>query len=141
MAKKKALKRLTLDQILAAKEQKEKDRLQVKEIEIPSMGGTLLFKRPSDEVIFEFVDAIKDDDSMANTCAQYGHVIYVCCDELKDPKLHDAVGISDPDSPYSGDPEEIVEAVMEASDIAIVGDAVCSMNRLYRDAESEVKNG
>ena len=132
MANKKKLTRLTLDQLIAAKEQKEKDRLMVKEIEIPSIGGTLLFKRPTDEQIFEFVDAVKDDDSMQNTCDQYAAIIHANCEQLQDPNLYEEIETSHP--------VDIVYKIMDANDIATVGDKVCSMNNLYSNAGEEVKN-
>lgn len=133
MANLKKLKRLTLDQIIAAKEQKEKDRLAVKEIEIPSMGGTLLFRRPTDEQIFDFVDNIKDDDSTQNTCDNYASIIHACCEELRDPKLYEEI--------ETDHPVDIVYKVMDANDIITVGDAVCSLNPLYGNAGETVKNG
>lgn len=129
---KKKRTRLTLEQLIAAKEQREKDRLMVKEIDIPALGGSLLFKRPSDELIFDLVESVQKDDSLANSCDQYATVLHACCDQLRDPELREALDVSNP--------VDVVYAILDAGDIVSVGDQVCQMNSLYQTAEESVKN-
>ena len=55
---KKKITRMTLDDIVKAKLQKDTDKLTVKEIEIPSIGKALMFRRPTRAEICEFMDGI-----------------------------------------------------------------------------------
>lgn len=129
---KKNLKRLTLEDIIFAKEKREKDKLQVKEIEIPSLGGTLLFKRPSDEMVFDMIDSLNDNKDMKNIVDEMAKIIYACCDQLHEKELYEEFDV--------GDPVDIVFEVMDSGDIIDVGDKVCSMNSLYQNAGETVKN-
>ena len=52
---KKKITRMTLDDIVKAKLQKDTDKLTVKEIEIPSIGKALMFRRPTRAEICEFI--------------------------------------------------------------------------------------
>ena len=129
---KKKLQRLTLEQLIAAKEKKEQDALRVEEIEIPSLGGTLLFKRPSDETIFNLINSVMKDDDTKNLVDEMAKIIYTCCDELHDQKLYEELDVADP--------VDTVFAIMDSGDILTVGDKVCSMNSLFDHVDEQIKN-
>ncbi len=128
----KKLQRLTLEQLIAAKEKKEQDALRVEEIEIPSLGGTLLFKRPSDETIFNLINSVMKDDDTKNLVDEMAKIIYTCCDELHDQKLYEELDVADP--------VDTVFAIMDSGDILTVGDKVCSMNSLFDHVDEQIKN-
>lgn len=128
----KKIVRMTLDDIVKAKLKRENDKLTVKEIEIPSIGKSLIFSRPKDEYIFKLIDQIKEDSSTASLVKKYSEVLYMCCEELQDAELHKELEISDPMS--------VVPSFLDANDIIGVGDQVCSMNSLYENFDDEVKN-
>ena len=129
----KKLQRVTLEQLLAAKMQREKDKLTVKEIEVPSLGGTLLFKRPSDESIFDAVNAIgKDEDDMRTIMDEMARIIYECCDFFHDKEVYEAMEV--------GDPIDIVYSTMTKMDIMQVGETVCEMNSLFEGIGEQLKN-
>lgn len=130
---KKNLKRLTLEDIISAKEKRDRDKLKVEEIEIPSLEGTLVFKRPSDELIFDMIDALSDNRDTRNVVDEMAKIIYACCDQLHEKELYEEFDV--------GDPVDIVFEVMDSGDIIDVGDKVCSMNSLYQNAGETVKNG
>lgn len=129
---KKKLQRLTLELLIAAKEKKERDALRVEEIEIPSLGGTLLFKRPSDETIFNLINSVMKDDDTKNLVDEMAKIIYTCCDELHDQKLYEELDVADP--------VDTVFAIMDSGDILTVGDKVCSMNSLFDHVDEQIKN-
>ena len=125
--------RLTLDQLIAARDQKERDKLRVEEIEIPSIGGTLLFKRPSDELILEMVNRLKDSgEDTKRYYDELANIIYECCDDLKSQELYDRLEV--------GNPIDVVYEIMDLNDIAVVGDKVCSMNSIFDGVEDQIKN-
>lgn len=125
-------KKMTFDDIVRAKLQKENDKLTVKPIKIPSIGKDLVFRRPKDDEIFDFIDSISESQKTSNIKSEFQKIIYLCCDDLQNTELHKQLGVTDP--------FDTVEAFMDANDIMTVGDEVCSMNSLYKNYENEVKN-
>lgn len=135
MANKEGLQRLTLEQLLAASEKREQALNKTEEIEIPQLGGTLLFKRPSDEMMLAFVNRVNSadaDETMEVTVDEMAKIIYTCCDQLHDKELYEQLDV--------GDPVDVVHKLMDAGDIMNVGDKVCSMNSIYGNAAGEIKN-
>lgn len=129
---KKELHRLTLEQLIAAKERRERDMLRVEAIEIPSLGGTLEFKRPSDDLIFDMINVVKDDEDTKTVVDEMAKIIYACCDQLHDQTLYEEFDVADP--------VDVVFSIMDSGEILSVGDKVCSMNSLYESVEETVKN-
>lgn len=135
MANKEGLQRLTLEQLLAASEKREQALNKTEEIEIPQLGGTLLFKRPSDEMMLAFVNRVNNadaDETMEVTVDEMAKIIYTCCDQLHDKELYEQLDV--------GDPVDVVHKLMDSGDIMNVGDKVCSMNSIYGNAAGEIKN-
>lgn len=124
--------RLTLEDITRAKLQRDKDKLTVKEIEVPSLGKALLFKRPTDEMILDYIEAAGEDASPRNMVRHYEEIIYMCCEMLQNPELHEELEVVDP--------IDTVKAFMDANDVLMVGDELCDMNSLYHGYSEEVKN-
>lgn len=125
-------KRMTFDDIIKAKRQRENDKLTVKPVVIPSVGKELIFRRPKDEQMLEFMDTIQKDSSNTVMIDEYAKILYLSCDELQNPDLHKELDVVDP--------FDTIKAFMDANDILRVGDAVCNMNSLYKGLENEVKN-
>jgi hypothetical protein len=117
---KQSLKKLTFDDIIAKKLQREQDKFIKKEIEIPSMGGTLLFEKPQEEDVLNAIDMIGDGNDINVMVKAYDQLIYNCCPTLKDPKLHEQLDITVP--------TDIVKAVMELSDRMLVGNELVALS-------------
>jgi hypothetical protein len=125
--------RATLDDIIKAKLQRDQDRLVLKDIEIPSMGKTLQFRRPTRTEICDFMDRITEENGQTEIMiATFEELIYACCEQLHDQNLFDQLEIEDPG--------EIVEAIMNDADILQVGDEVACLNPLYERYAEEEKN-
>ena len=125
-------KKMTFDDIIRAKKQKENDKLTVKSVMIPSVGKELVFRRPKDEQMLEFLDAIQKDSSNVTMIDEYAKILYLSCDTLQNPELHKELDVVDP--------FDTIKAFMDANDILRAGDEVCRMNSLYKGLENEVKN-
>ena len=128
----KKLQRLTLEQLIAAKERKDQDMVKTEEIEIPSLGGTLLFRRPSDELLFDMINVVQHDQDTKTIVDEMAKIIYACCDQLHDKTLYEELEV--------GDPVDTVYAIMDSGDIINVGGKVCDMNSLFANIEDEIKN-
>lgn len=132
MANKKIV-RMTLDDIIQAKIKRDQDKLTVKEIEIPSIGKSLQFRRPTRSEICEFMDGVQDaEENMEVLLELYQDIIYMCCEDLHDKNLLETAGVANP--------VMIVPAIMDDADICKVGDEVASLNPLYQDYADEEKN-
>ena len=130
---KKKVTRMTLDDIIKAKLQKDQDKLTLKDIEIPSIGKSLRFRRPTRSEICDFMDGITETDGQTEeVLEQYQSLIYMCCDELHQKDLFEQLEIEDPES--------VVPAIMDDADILAVGDEVASLNPLYKQYTEEEKN-
>lgn len=122
----------TFEDIIRAKNQRDKDKLVVKEIEIPSLKKKLRFRRPGDDMIFQIFDEISEETKTEDIAREYRKVLYLTCDTLQDPELHKELGVKDP--------FDTVAVFMDGNDILTVGDAVCNMNSMYKNVEEKIKN-
>ena len=125
-------KKMTFDDIIKAKRQRENDKLMINPVVIPSVGKELVFRRPKDEQMLDFLEAIEKVSSISERVEEYAKILYLNCEDLQNTELHKELDVKDP--------FDTVKAFMDANDILRVGDAVCNMNSLYRDLDKEVKN-
>lgn len=125
MAKKK-IEKLTIDNLIARKLEREKNEIKVKEIEVPSLGGTLLFNKPLDDYVFDVFDMLKDNPEDLRTIAEaYTDLIYHCCPTLKEMfknKLTDAQV-----------PSDLVKEVFTLSDRLTIGNELVEMSGLSKE--------
>lgn len=130
---KKKVTRMTLDDIIKAKLQKDQDKLTVQDMEIPSVGKALRFRRPTRSEICDLIDRISESEGQTEEMLEiFEGLIYACCDDLHSQDLFDQLELENP--------EEIVQAIMDEGDILVVGDEVASMNPLYHQFEEDEKN-
>ena len=83
-----------LEQLAARAEQKKRDRMEVK---VFSVGGVdMKFHKPRQGDQLTYYGALAEAagaEQLIPLCAQ---LIYDCCDDLHDPELHKALGVTDP---------------------------------------------
>lgn len=88
-------KKLTFDDILARKMQREKDKMKVMSIYIPSMGGELIFNSLPEHKLLSILDGISGDNR-AEDINMEREFIYSSCKDLQNPELHEILGVIDP---------------------------------------------
>lgn len=113
MPDKKELKKLTFDELIAKKMERDKSAIKFKEIEVPSYGGTLVFEKPLEEDILDCMDKIDNEKPMSSSVAAYDILIYNCCPTLKDTKLQEQLGVKDP--------KDIVKELLDVDDRLEIG--------------------
>lgn len=90
---------VSFDELLAKREQREKDRLKVGNIPVPGTDKYLIVKMPTDSKMLDlfgkFVISYRDSD-MGNLLRMSDEAIYACCEQLQDKKLRESLGVSDP---------------------------------------------
>ncbi len=93
---KEQLQKITFEQLVEKSMQRERDKMKVKVVEIPSMGGTLLLQKIAEKKVLEILDSVQSDQNLVNIIGEERKLIYLCCPMLQDTKLHEALGVSDP---------------------------------------------
>lgn len=88
-------KKLTFDDILARKMQREKDKMKVMSIYIPSMDGELIFNSLPEHKLLSILDGISGDNRVEDINMER-EFIYSSCKDLQNPELHEILGVIDP---------------------------------------------
>lgn len=125
------LKPATFKDLIAKAVKKKADKTKVEEIPVTSMGATLTFKKPSDDLIVELLDEMGGETKISAMVPAFKKIIYLSCDMLKDPQLHEDLGITDP--------FDTVEALFDLSDILEIGEKLMDLLNLSKK-ETEIKN-
>lgn len=133
MAKSKINKttKLTLSDLIAKKEQKEKARIAFKDIYVPSLDGCITVKKPSEDYLLEIIDQIKDEQPLTEQVSLFRELIYSCTPMFKEKELQETYDCVEP--------IDIVKKLidtMETVDIANQIFEMCGM----KDINNTIKN-
>lgn len=123
-------KKLTLEDLVTRKLQKDNDKFMVKEIFIDSLGGSLLFKKLKNSRILQLIDEIEDN----KTSEMYQvsvEMIYESCEMLQNPELHKKCEIVDP--------LDIVPALISIKEILEIGSQLIEFFG-FKEKIEEIKN-
>lgn len=86
MSKEKTTK-LTLEQLIARKEQRDAEKTEYREIEVPTLGGILTFKKLPLSAFLNLMEQQGDDPSLKESLDFEAELIYKSCPMLQDRKL------------------------------------------------------
>ncbi len=125
------MKKATFKDLIAKKKQKEESLHKFKEIEVKSIGKSLIFKKPSDEVMLSIMDDIGTTADTRTITAAYKKLIYKTCEMLQDSELQKELGIVDP--------YDTVDAIFDLSDILTIGEELFEFSGIASVGE-EIKN-
>lgn len=128
---KKSILKATFKDLLAKKIQKEQDQFKSKEIEITSLGKTLTFIKPKDNVLIDVIDEMGEGKSTGDMVQAFKTLIYHTCPMLQDPEFHAQLEIQDPD--------EVVSAIFDLSDIMEIGQELMELVNINAKVD-EIKN-
>jgi hypothetical protein len=128
---KKAIQKATFKDLLAKKIQKEQDQFKSKDIEITSLGKTLTFIKPKDNVLIDVIDEMGEGKSTGDMVQAFKTLIYHTCPMLQDTELHSQLEINDPD--------EVVSAIFDLSDIMEIGQELMELVNINVKID-EIKN-
>lgn len=112
-------KKATFKDLLNKKILKEKNSTKVKEIEISSMGKSITFVRPKDDVILDVIDLVGEGKSTRDMVNAFKTLIYHSCPMLQDTELHEQLEIQDP--------YDVVDTIFELADILEIGQELLEM--------------
>lgn len=126
-----AVQKATFKDLLAKKIQKEKDQFKSKEIEVTSLGKSLVFIKPKENILLDVIDEIGEGQSTGEMVKAFKTLIYHTCPMLQDPELHSELEIQDP--------EDVVPAIFDLSDIMEIGQELLELVNI-NGAVEEIKN-
>jgi hypothetical protein len=109
-------KKLLFDDLIARKLQREQSEYRLKDIEVPSMGGTLTFERPTEEDMLDSIDMMGDGSDMRAVITAYDKLIYRCCPALKDKVKQAENDIASP--------ADVVPQLLDLHDRLYIGEAL-----------------
>lgn len=122
-------KRLTFDDILARKLQREQDKMKIMTIYIPSMGGELVFNSLPDHKILEILDENEDESKTANI-ETARKIIYMSCKDLQSPELHKLLEVSDP--------LDVVRTIFTFKETNDIGAELLKFNGIVSDDDNKI---
>lgn len=88
-------KKLTLEALIAKKEQREKEKFEVHKVEMPSLDGYLQLEKIPLTRVASLMDGA-GGESMADNLAFDIDLIYACCPLMRNKELHAAYGVKEP---------------------------------------------
>ena len=123
-------KRITFEQLLAKREQREADKLKVGMLTIPGSDVGLEARTPPKAAVLEIYGelAAAGDAQAALACGN--HALYACCPQLQDRTLQKELGVDE-------EPMAIVDALFSVSEQDTLGGlALKFMGLLPGDTEA-----
>lgn len=128
---KESVRKATFKDLLAKKIQKEESEMRFKDIYVSSMDATLTFKKPSDDLICDMIDELKDEENTRKLVEVYKKLIYQCCPMLQDTELHKELEVVDP--------LDTVSKIFDLKDIMEIGEKLEDLIDIGTKVE-EIKN-
>ncbi|MDN0031612.1 hypothetical protein QVN85_01725 [Oscillibacter valericigenes] len=110
------MKRISFDELLAKKEQREADKLRIGEIPIPGSDTALAAKMPGQKTVLDLFGEFLTASNPAEVLACGKHALYSCCPQLQDRELQAELGVSD-------DPMQIVDTLFAIPEQDALGGA------------------
>lgn len=108
------MKKITFDQLLAKREQREADRYRIGEIAVPGTDEALETRMPGKKVVLELYGELSAADGAEDALKCGNHALYACCPQLQDRKLQEELGVAE-------DPMGIVDALFSLREQDIMG--------------------
>lgn len=101
--------KITFDELIAKREQREADKLKIGTLQIPGSTQYLEAVMPGKKVVMDIYGelAMANNATAALLCGN--HALYAVCPQLQDRKLQESVGVAD-------DPMGIIDALFSLAD-------------------------
>lgn len=134
MEKKKQGK-LTLEALIARKEQRDAEKTELREIEVPALGGTLTFKKLPLSEFLNLMERQGDSPTLKESLDFEAELIYRSCPMLQDKKLQAEYGCEEP--------TDIVYKLLDDNlgAIAELSTAVLDFYGMGESVREQLKNG
>lgn len=128
-------KKITLEQLIARKEQGQRDKMAYKEIEIDILDGKLTVKRLPLTTVLNMLDNMGENAKTSNSIEFSKELIYKSCPLFQDKKLQ-SVYAEEISEPY-----DIVTVIFD-DNVGVINDVTGKILAFYglSEADKEIKN-
>lgn len=123
------MEKATFDDLIRLKLCRDEQREKPIEIEVESLGKTLVFKAPTRDQQLDFIDGVKRAGNASNAYEVYCKLIYDCCPDLHNIKLHADLGVIDP--------YDAVDVLFSPIEVMAIGDKIADK---FMSVAAEIKN-
>lgn len=122
-------RKISFDELVAKREQREADKLKVGMLQLPGSDAGLEVRMPPQSAVLEIYGELSSADGAGAALACGKHALYACCPQLQDRELQRELGVDE-------DPMSIVDALFSvAEQDALGGDALKFMGVLPDSSE------
>lgn len=90
------MQKATAEMLIARKLQGDYDKLQIKHVDVPSMGFSLELRKPKIEKVLNLLDEIKATESTAENTRFMQELIYEACPMLHNSNLQETFDCKEP---------------------------------------------
>jgi len=124
-------KRVTFEQLVQRKSQKEEIQKQTTEIYSEELDASLVVHCPTDDQILEAMEYLSQLVDYPKRLEGFRRLVYRCCDVLQNTKLHEALGVVDP--------FDTVNALFTIPEIVELGGQIADFCGLFRKTENDIE--
>lgn len=122
-------KRITFEELIARREQREADKLKVGMLDIPGSEAGLEARMPSQQVVLEIYGELSAANGVLEALECGKHALYAVCPQLQDRKLQAELGVAE-------DPMRIIDTLFSlAEQDALGGQALRFMGLLPEEKQ------
>ena len=122
-------KRITFEELIAKREQREADKLKVGMLDIPGSEAGLEARMPSQQAVLEIYGELSAANGALEALECGKHALYAVCPQLQDRKLQAELGVAE-------DPMQIIGALFSlAEQDALGGQALRFMGLLPEEKQ------
>ena len=86
-------RKITFDELVARREQRESDKLKVGMLTIPGTGVGLEARMPPQKAVLELYGELGNAQDALAALRCGNHALYVCCPQLQDRELQKELGV------------------------------------------------
>lgn len=113
MTTNKAIKKATLEELIRRKEQGAAEKMQTREIEVPTIGLTFTVLRQPLTRVLKLMDRFKENEELSAQFEMYKELIYMSVPLFQSQELQDMYGCAEPYDVVSAVLEENLTAISE----------------------------
>lgn len=122
-------KRITFEELIAKREQREADKLKVGMLDIPGSEAGLEARMPSQQAVLEIYGELSAANGALEALECGKHALYAVCPQLQDRKLQAELGVAE-------DPMRIIDTLFSlAEQDALGGQALRFMGLLPEEKQ------
>lgn len=107
-------KRITFEQLIAKREQREADKLKVGMLEIPGSDMALEARMPPQKAVLEIYGELSSANGAMEALECGKHALYTVCPQLQDRNLQAELGVAE-------DPMRIIDALFSLPEQDVLG--------------------